>query len=76
MTLSQEAYRRVQDALDAGAPRKRIFSDVARELDALGYRNSRNQPLRAASIERAYYQVRRKRNGVASAQREPRWRTR
>lgn len=59
LSLSQEAYYRVRKAVDAGRPLKRAFSDVARELNALGYRNANQAPLRASSIERRYYDIHR-----------------
>ncbi|MGH9239235.1 MAG: hypothetical protein ACRD3G_14435 [Vicinamibacterales bacterium] len=59
LSLSQEAYYRVRKAIEAGRPLKRAFNDVARELNALGYRNANQAPLRAASIERRYYEVHR-----------------
>jgi hypothetical protein len=59
LSLSQEAYYRVRQAVDAGRPLKRAFGDVARELNALGYRNANEAPLRASSIERRYYEVHR-----------------
>lgn len=58
--LSQEVFFRVRKALATGMPRKKVFSDVAEELNALGYRNPKNERLRANSIERAYYAARRK----------------
>ena len=61
LSLSQEAYYRVRKAIEAGRPLKRAFSDVARELNALGYRNANSAPLRASSIERRYYEVHRAR---------------
>jgi hypothetical protein len=70
--LSQEAYGRVRRALKTGVPRKRVFNDVARELNALGYRNPRNEPLRASSIERQYYDMRRRKNGGTAAARRRR----
>lgn len=59
LSLSQEVYYRVRTAIDAGRPLKRAFNDVARELNALGYRNTNQALLRASSIERRYYAVRR-----------------
>jgi hypothetical protein len=59
LSLSQEAYYRVRKAVDGGRPLKRAFGDVARELNALGYRNANQAPLRASSIERRYYDVHR-----------------
>lgn len=59
LSLSQEAYYRVRKAIEAGRPLKRAFNDVARELNALGYRNANQAPLRASSIERRYYAVHR-----------------
>jgi hypothetical protein len=59
LSLSQEAYYRVRKAIEAGRSLKRAFNDVARELNALGYRNANQAPLRAASIERRYYEVHR-----------------
>jgi hypothetical protein len=59
LSLSQEAYYRVRKAIEAGRPLKRAFNDVARELNALGYRNANQAPLRASSIERRYYEVHR-----------------
>ena len=59
LSLSHEAYYRVRKAVEAGRPLKRAFNDVARELNALGYRNANQAPLRAASIERRYYEVHR-----------------
>jgi len=59
LSLSQEAYYRVRQAIEAGRPLKRAFNDVARELNALGYRNANQAPLRASSIERRYYAVHR-----------------
>ena len=56
--LTEEAYRRVNAALEAGQPRKRAYSNVAHELNALGYRSRRNLPLRATSIEKLYYEAR------------------
>ena len=61
LSLSQEAYYRVRKAIEAGRPLKRAFNDVARELNALGYRNANQALLRASSIERRYYEVHRKR---------------
>lgn len=75
--FGQEIYSRVRAALKAGRPRKRAFNDVARDLNALGYRNSKNEQLRAASIERQYYEVRRRKIALADrTQREHRKRTR
>ena len=59
LSLSQEAYFRVRKAIAAGRPLKRAFNDVARELNALGYGNANQAPLRASSIERRYYEVHR-----------------
>jgi hypothetical protein len=59
LSLSQEAYYRVRKAIEAGRPLKRAFNDVARELNAMGYRNANQAPLRASSIERRYYEVHR-----------------
>lgn len=59
LSLSQEAYYRVRRAVEAGRPLKRAFSDVARELNALGYRNANQALLRASSIERRYYEINR-----------------
>lgn len=59
LSLSQEAYYRVRKAVEAGRPLKRAFSDVARELNALGFRNANQALLRASSIERRYYDVHR-----------------
>ena len=59
LSLSQEAYYRVRKAIEAGRPLKRAFNDVARELNAIGYRNANQAPLRASSIERRYYEVHR-----------------
>jgi hypothetical protein len=59
LSLSQEVYYRVRQAIDAGRPLKRAFNDVARELNALGYRNANQALLRASSIERRYYEVHR-----------------
>jgi hypothetical protein len=59
LSLSQEAYYRVRKAIEAGKPLKRAFNDVARELNALGYRNANQAQLRASSIERRYYEVHR-----------------
>jgi hypothetical protein len=59
LSLSQEAYYRVRKAVEAGRPLKRAFNDVARELNALGYRNANQALLRASSIERRYYEVHR-----------------
>src|SRR5688500_17483633 len=59
LSLSQEAYYRVRKAIEAGRPLKRAVNDVARELNALGYRNANQAPLRASSIERRYYAVHR-----------------
>jgi hypothetical protein len=59
LSLSQEAYYRVRNAIEAGRPLKRAFNDVARELNALGYRNANQAPLRASSIERRYYAIHR-----------------
>jgi hypothetical protein len=59
LSLSQEAYYRVRKAIEEGRPLKRAFNDVARELNALGYRNANQAPLRASSIERRYYAVHR-----------------
>ena len=63
LSLSQEAYYRVRKAIEAGRSLKRAFNDVARELNALGYRNANQAPLRAASIERRYYEVHRTKRG-------------
>lgn len=63
LSLSQEAYYRVRKAIAAGTPLKRAFNDVARELNALGYRNANQAPLRASSIERRYYEVHRTKRG-------------
>ena len=60
--LSQEVVLRVRAELKAGTPRKKVFSDVAKQLDALGYRNAKNERLRANSIERQYYTARRNAN--------------
>lgn len=70
-SLSQEAYLRVHNALISGAPRKKVFSDVAREMNALGYRNRKNARLRATSIERLYYEVRRKKSSDAEGVHRP-----
>jgi hypothetical protein len=59
LSLSQETYYRVRKAVEAGRPLKRAFSDVAKELNVLGYRNANQAPLRASSIERRYYAVHR-----------------
>jgi hypothetical protein len=58
--LEQEACRRVREALKAGAARKKAFIDVARAMNALGYRNLKGSALRAASIENLYYNRSRK----------------
>src|SRR5688500_1597208 len=63
LSLSQEAYYRVRQAVEAGAPLKTACEAVAAELNALGYRNSNKAPLRASSIARRYYAVRRQRTG-------------
>ena len=60
LSLTQEAYVRVRKAVDAGTQLKVVFEAVADELNALGYRNSNNEPLRASSIRDRYYSVRRK----------------
>ena len=59
-SLSHEVFLRVRQELKAGTPRKKVFSDVAKQLDALGYRNSKNERLRANSIEHQYYAALRK----------------
>lgn len=61
LSLSQEAYFRVQKAVDDGRSLTTVFNAVAEELNALGYRNAKNAPLRASSIRRRYYEVRRTR---------------
>lgn len=57
ISLEQEAYYRVQQALDDGVPLKAALPAVARELNALGYRNSNNRPLGPSSIRDRYYAV-------------------
>ena len=57
LSLEQEAYYRVRKALDEGTPLKTALTSVARELNALGYRNSSNRPLRPSSIRDRYYAV-------------------
>ncbi len=59
LSLTQEAYIRVRRAVDAGAQLKAVFDTIAEELSALGYRNSKNEPLRGSSIRDRYYAVRR-----------------
>jgi hypothetical protein len=61
LSLNQEAYYRVQKAVDEGAPLATVCDAVAGELNALGYRNANNAPLRASAIRRRYYEVRRTR---------------
>jgi hypothetical protein len=61
LSLSQEAYFRVQTAVDEGAPLSTVFEAVAEELNALGYRNANSAPLTASSVRRRYYEVRRTR---------------
>lgn len=57
LTLSQEIYFRVSKATEAGMPLKEVFPVVAEELNALGYRNANNGPLRASSVQRRFYEV-------------------
>jgi hypothetical protein len=59
LSLTQEAYIRVRRAVAAGAQLKTVFHTVAVELSALGYRNSKHEPLRGSSIRDRYYAVRR-----------------
>lgn len=58
LSLSQEAYFRVQKAVDEGGSLAGVFDAVAEELNSLGYRNANNAPLKASSIRRRYYEVR------------------
>jgi hypothetical protein len=57
MSLDSEAYYRVRKAVDDGAPLRTILPAVAEALNALGYRNSNNQPLQASTIRHRYYAV-------------------
>ena len=57
MSLDQEAHYRVRKAVEDGESLKSALATVAEELNALGYRNSNNQPLQPSSIRDRYYAV-------------------
>jgi hypothetical protein len=57
LSLSQEIEFRVRKRADAGMPLRQVFAAVAEELNALGYRNANNEPLRASSVQRRFYEV-------------------
>jgi hypothetical protein len=57
MSLAEEAYSRVKKTVDAGLSLKTAFVTVAEELNALGFRNSRNEPVAWHVIRGRYYEV-------------------
>jgi hypothetical protein len=61
MSLAQEAYVRVKQGIDAGAFVKTVCESVANELNALGYRSARKEPLTWSFVRARYYEVRGKR---------------
>ena len=61
MSLAQEAYVRVQQGIDAGAFLKNVCVSVADELNALGYRSAKKEPLTWSFVRARYYEVRGKR---------------
>ena len=58
MSLAEEAYVRVQQGLDNGQPLKSVLIGVTNELNGLGYRNRRNEPLTWHLVRDRYYRVR------------------
>jgi len=61
MSLAEEAYLRVQQGVDDGLPLRSVLNAVTNELNALGYRNRRNEPLTVTLVRERYYRVRQSR---------------
>jgi len=58
VSLAEEAYIRVQQRVDDGMQLMTALEAVAGELNALGYRNRRNEPLTWYLVRNRYYTVR------------------
>ena len=58
MSLAEEAHTRVQQGVDTGLPLQSVLIAVTDELNRLGYRNRRNEPLTWSLVRDRYYRVR------------------